>query len=344
MRPLRRAVSVALLFALALAGCGRMGDPIPPGEALLSAPATPTAAGRENRILLRWSAPKTTVGGKRAEAPTAYRVERSQWAPGETPCETCPEAARTAGTVDAAQRRERGEPAEFFSDAALTGGWTYRYRVYPVDDRGREGRPSAPVTISWHALPAPVVHAEPMNRGARILVDASPVAPPPYSFSGLAVYDADGRLRLQLPAGTLAGEILDLPNDRVADFTCRWALAAPDGATLESAAAPLSVTPRDLAPPEPPRELIAMGETRAITLHWLPAVGEPYALIVLERAPEGAEDAAWTELARLPGNTLSYADRGLAPGARYRYRAVALDAAGNPSAPSPVSAARSLGP
>ncbi|MGE0711148.1 MAG: fibronectin type III domain-containing protein [Planctomycetota bacterium] len=101
---------------------------------------------------------------------------------------------------------------------------------------------------------------------------------------------------------------------------------------------------RKAEPPKSPEAPYCLATGKDVTLSWPPVKGA--ASYALERAPEEGEFAPLAStgpeaLDKDSGN-LRFVDRGLAPGAVYRYRVSARDAAGQSSAPSGEGQARVL--
>jgi fibronectin type 3 domain-containing protein len=105
--------------------------------------------------------------------------------------------------------------------------------------------------------------------------------------------------------------------------TYSWTLVAEDGHGNRSLpTAPVTATPRDTLPPAVPAAPTATPRDGAVELSW---PGDPDAASWRVRR-DGAVVATVT--------TPAYRDEGLTNGTAYRYTLVAVDAAGNPSAPS----------
>jgi hypothetical protein len=333
------------IVALLLGGCGRMGDPIAPDRALLSPAGTPALTGTGDGVTLDWTPPYLTAGGKRAPAPAGYLIERSSWSAGQEACDTCAEVTAIVAELDAEKLRLEGKTAERWTDSDLTPGYTYGYRVYPVDSRGRPGNPSVLSRVTWLKVAPPVVNAT--GQDASVLISYIPPEeiPSATTSKGLAVYDDAGRLVLQLPANTAEGSVTGLDNDNPYTFSGRWAVSTAEGWQLQSAPVYFTVTPSDVTSPEPPREVIAFGDREGISLNWLPSRTERYAALIIERktVDDGAEEAGgWTVLARIDGAKISHTDTTAKPGVRYGYRLLSEDGAGNRSEPSPLATARRL--
>jgi hypothetical protein len=96
---------------------------------------------------------------------------------------------------------------------------------------------------------------------------------------------------------------------------------------------------RDVFPPAAPSRLDALPETNLVRLLWEPVAAADLAGYVVFRA-EG--EGAPVRLIEKPVAEPFFDDATVQPGRRYRYTVVAVDAAGNASAPSPEAVAETL--
>lgn len=323
MKHLRLACALAfsLLLPTLLAGCGRMGDPIPPGAALLEPPAELEVRGRDGAFILSWAAPTKTLAGALPEVIRGYAVERQVLPPGEDTCSRCP-------TIP---DHVRETETTSLVDRDLTPEHTYRYRVRAIDYRDREGRSSPWVEATWSAPPpAPDILAFGINGGVRLRV--GPVKSDRFKPVGFAIYSGEGKLLQRIPAGVTEAQIGGFPNDLPVELVARWEEEDLKGRwVLESLPVRLTVIPRDLTPPEPPGAIAVFPDPTGATLHWLGAAGETVATYLIERAEEGG---SWVEAARVPGSQLRFSDTGLVADKVYLYRVSAFDRDSNLSFPS----------
>lgn len=293
-----------------------------PGKISLSAPA--------GELTVSWSAPRDDLAGRAVEGLSGYTVLRGAWTPGDKPCDTCPEDLAPVARLDGEERRARGLPETSWIDPDVRDGWTYRYRVRALDNRGRPGPASAPATLTWTPPAMPRVAATPGDGQATVRWEAGPL-PAGLTPLGARVYGAQGQRLAE--AGTDARETVvgGLENGSAVTLSVRLACKTPEGWDLESAGSPVTVTPQDTTAPVPPSDLVAFGQPGGVELRWLPAGSEPYAEVMVLRA---RESGSFEEIARLPGADTSYVDATAAPGQTYLYTVVALDARGNHSAPT----------
>jgi len=128
-----------LFVALAVAGCGKKTNPIPPRLILPPAIADLRADSIVEGILLRWSAPGPK--GRIAH----FRILRSEEAAAQA-CPGCPQDYRPLAMLkvaDQALRREEGNGFQYL-DTAVAAGHFYSYRISACDSHGHCGEPSAP--------------------------------------------------------------------------------------------------------------------------------------------------------------------------------------------------------
>ena len=104
-------------------------------------------------------------------------------------------------------------------------------------------------------------------------------------------------------------------------------------AAIESApSAPACVTPQDTFAPAPPAGLAAVGGAGVVNLIWDASPASDLAGYLVLRGPAGGDTLQ--PLTPQPIAETRFSDRTAAPGVRYAYAVVAIDKAGNRSAPS----------
>lgn len=318
---IKRALLPAVLLALLLTACGRMGDPIPPGLALLEAPSKPALKSRDGAFVLTWEAPRKTLKGGMAEEIKGYRVSIREWKAGAEPCATCPDVPE----------REEETPSARFYDRALTPGHTYSYKISAIDYRGREGMPSPAITARW-ALPPPqpIVTLTGIDRGVKAVVKLPQDFAPYNKITGVLV-NGPGDFSTRMEPGALTADLGPFENGKEITLSISLEALHNDGYLAESPPVVLKATPVDLDPPEPPSSIAVFGEKDAISIHWMGPRGDPVEAYLVERL---GDDGVWREIARVRGNSLSHADGGVTPGKPVTYRVRAVDRAGNVSPPS----------
>jgi hypothetical protein len=362
-----RALALApLLVALALAGCGKRGDPAPPPRTIPQPVADLTVQQRGFEIVLDFGYPKTTMAGLAlpglAEV-TLYETTRP--APGGAP-----------PALDARELALAAKPLLTLAGAELTGAisgdrMTVRFPIDPAVLAPAVSAAPPPATAA--ATPAPAAEAAPptaryyavrsLATGGEAspfsnvvsLVPRRPPAPPAdleltatkggvtlawkatgEPVEGFRVYRRDAtRTGYGAPLATLAPDAtghLDVTaayGRRYIYTVCALGAKTPP---IESApAGEHEVDYQDRFAPEPPRALRALGGAGEARLLWEASPDPDVAGYVVFRADPGQEFRRVTP-EPVPG--LDHVDGGLASGFVFRYRVAAIDAAGNLGEPS----------
>jgi fibronectin type 3 domain-containing protein len=120
--------------------------------------------------------------------------------------------------------------------------------------------------------------------------------------------------------------------DKEQCFVIRSVAAVGNAAIESDASAPLCITPKDTFPPAPPKGLAAVGSAGSINLIWDANTEADLAGYIILRGD--AAGATLQPLMKEPIKEMRYTDRTAVPGARYAYQVIAVDKAGNRSAPS----------
>ncbi len=234
---------------------------------------------------------------------------------------------RTAVRVlrDGAQVTSLPAATTSWTDTGLVNDRTYSYALVAVDARGNPSQASSPpVTATPTDLTAPAVPT-----GLRAVAgDASaaltwdPGVDP--DLASVRVLQ-DGAVVAELPAGTTSWTATGLVIGRPYGFS----LVAVDGHGNVSAASspPVEVVPVDLTAPSTPTGLVAVPGNRSAVLSWDPVAADDLAAYELL-------DASGAVVARVAAPATSVQLTGLARDHQEAYRVVAVDLAGNRSAPS----------
>ena len=243
------------------------------------------------------------------------------------------------------------------------------YFVVGVNHKGQRGSFSPPQVVPLAPPPAPPANAtiEYDEKGIRLSWDAPgdlprPIQPLPEEgmlkatslsyagrFGGYNVYETSPEAQQasaplpQALTGSLAKPLNESPlgapsflvpglefgKERC--FVVRAATAAGPLVTESDATPPLCLAPRDTFPPAAPKGLSAVGSEGAVSLIWEASTEPDLAGYLVLRAEGNAPAAALTPA---PIKETTFRDATAARGVRYVYTVVAVDGAGNRSAPS----------
>lgn len=296
-----------------MAGCGAVGEPLPP---LLDIPVPATALTaiqRGDQILITWPAPALTTEGvavrpARQGSTRLYRAVydglRSQVSPAEFSA-----AAKEATRVQPGQTTI-SEPA-----SREWAGHTVVYAIQMTNLRDETaGYSNLAVVAVLQPPPAPVVRFR-LSEPAVILEWDAPAG------ASYRVY-RDGLVLATVAGGAYEDRTFEF--DREYKYMVRG-LAQQDAFFAESAdSATLTITPRDTFAPEIPRGVRAVRVQETVELSWTPNTESDLAGYNVYRNG--------TRLNPSPLNTPTFRDS--APGSSPRYKLTAVDRKGNESKPS----------
>jgi hypothetical protein len=360
------------LFALSLAcGCGAPGEPTPPSPAVLVAIKDLAAQQTGEAVQLTFTMPSKTVSGERLTGAPAVEILRGGLKPDGSPdakscgvVETIPGALVGEYRVgDKVQIIDRVSAEEL---RAYPGG-TLAYRVRTRASRRRASAESNTAIVRIRPVPERItsVHAD-VTESA---IDLSWSAPtrtsagdPLPAISEYRVYRGEiepasagaaandlSKAKWKSPLSLLGSATSTTYRDGAFEFgktyvyTVRTVIPG-DGGTIESGdSVPAIVAPRDIFPPAVPQGLVAAvivgSPTNApeVDLSWSSNVETDLAGYHVYRSEQQDTpgELVTPDLLLSP----AYRDTSVQPGRRYWYSVVAVDRAGNESAPSaPVAA------
>jgi hypothetical protein len=113
-------------------GCGKKGDPRPPGVTPPRAISDLRAKIVEAGVILRWSAPETKGGIRN------FKIQRSELPKEGAVCPDCPREYNIIADVsanDPVLAKEEGNIVKYL-DTHIKIGYTYTYRVIVCDTNG----------------------------------------------------------------------------------------------------------------------------------------------------------------------------------------------------------------
>ncbi|MEK7403896.1 MAG: hypothetical protein AAB225_02190 [Acidobacteriota bacterium] len=290
---------------LLLAGCGYVGEPLPPSLNIPERIADLSATERGDKIVLTFTISALTTDGAALTRLGAIELEA-----GETPV---PVAATRPGPV----RLE--VPAR---------DWTGKEVVFRVRVAGRKGRFSnwsnavaLAVVPPLEKPPAP--RAEATAQGVRLQWSGPPEAK-------FRVYRlAEKQKEPELLGEAAKADFLDAGAEygQTYHYSVQAVLKAGRADAESDVSAPVEITPQDRFPPSVPSGIAALAGIQTIELAW---ERNTEADLRGYRVYRAAGDGPFARLAELV-ETPSYSDRKIESGLRYRYTVTAVDINGNES-------------
>jgi hypothetical protein len=288
---------------LLLAGCGYVGDPLPPSLQIPQRILDLQAQQRGDRIIIRFTLPALTTDnvGLRSLRSVDLRAGEGQ----------IPVPSAKPGPVEL---------------EVASGDWIGKeivFRVRSESPRGRWSEWSNEVTLAITKPLAPPANlrAAATAQGVELSWDSA----------------ASGFRVLRLAPGDPSPQVVAEPAsprfvDAAAEFGKRYeySVEAREGASLSPRSQAVSITPVDTFPPAVPSGLEAVAGISSIELSWdPPAEADLAGYFVLRAAGEGRLQKTGERIA-----APSYSDKDVRSGTSYRYAIVSVDTLGNESEPS----------
>ncbi len=277
-----------------------------------SVPSGLTATAGTNQVALSWSASTDNV------AVTGYRVYRS-----------------SGGGAYAQVAAPSGSS---YTDAGLTNGTAYSYKVSAIDGSANASAQSAAATATPADTQAPSVPtALAATAGAGQVSLTWTASTDNVAVTGYRVYRSSGGGAYALVASPATPYYTDTGLTNGTAYS--YKVAAVDGAANASAQSSVAtatpVPPADTIAPSVPTGLTATGGTAQVVLGW--SASTDNVGVTGYRVYRSSGGGAYAQVATPVG--ASYTDTGLTNGTAYSYKVAAVDAAGNLSAQSAVATA-----
>jgi len=369
-----RTSSIAFLFLSLVAissfttSCGVPGEPVPPSPPIPTAIRDLTAKQIGDGVLLSFTLPnKSTLGERLTQTPT-MEVFRGRLQADGTPdmrsfrqVDVVP--AAVLGTyvkqgsvefVDAVSPDEiRANPGELVVYSVRTrvserkisaDSNLVNVNLYPVPERiGKIDleETERSLRLKWNA-PQQTSGGAPLSAISEYRVYRGEVDPASAPQAEKDIRSAVWKLPLLLIASPEEPDYQDKGFDygKTYAYVVR-SVVNEEGVTRESGdSVPVIVTPKDIFPPEAPRDVVAAvlgggpGEAAVVDLSWSLNVETDLAGYRVYRSE--SEGARGTALTPEPLPTPAYRDAAVQSGHRYWYSVSAVDRAGNESSPSAV--------
>jgi len=320
--PARR--SLLAPFALLLAGCGYVGDPLPPTLDIPRRVTDLRVRQRADRLLVDFTIPELTTEGLalglakvdlRAGPYTREPFDAEAWAAGARPLDTS---------------NLKPGPAHLEVDA---GAWIGREAFWRVRLFGHKGRDSGwSDFVAFRVVPPP---QPPAGFGAEATAEGVRLSWT--EETTLRILRGSGK---QPPAdvATVSGRGWLDSNVRFGEtyeYAARTVIRSGESTATSELTAPVVITPLDTFPPAVPQALAALAASSSIELTWEQNTESDLRGYYVYRAVGDGEFERLGDLRQVPG----LSDRDVKPATRYRYSVSAVDRNGNQSARSaPVEA------
>ncbi|MBZ0112456.1 MAG: hypothetical protein K8J08_08355 [Thermoanaerobaculia bacterium] len=336
-------MTVAIL-AVALSGCGKKGDPLPPLRTIPN-PTRDLAVTQQGDVLsLRMSYPSTTTDGALLpglDAVELWQTVRPVADPERPPVVEAREFEATANRLLVIQGPEllaATEGAQLVSRLPLSGlaEDPVQLHVFAIRSLATGGELSAFSNLV-HLVPEPAptppgnVSMEPGPEGILLHWDA-----PPEPLEGYNIYRRPAQAHgYAAPLAFKPAESVEFL-DETARFEQRYiytvtAVSSRDPLRESSFSKEREVEYIDIFPPAPPSDLVALPRTGGADLVWRPSPDADTVGYVVYRADPGLD---FLRITPDPLTSPELTDAGLASGVTYRYQVSAVDGEGNEGPPS----------
>ena len=348
-----------LCAALLHASCGAPAEPQPRHPTLPARITDLAAVERGDGALLTFTPPAKSTEGKRLAASPTIEILRG-FAPagaaapppgGLAVVYTLPgQVLNTYLESGRVEFRDALDPQEIVRHAGAPVFYAVRCRV----TRRAASEDSNLASFVVHPAPAAIaeVRATVVEQGVQLAWQAPSTVSggaPLTALEGFRIYRAAAPAA---PAGEKRREepalLASPPSPQYLDSQIEWgktyvytlrAVARAGADSVESAdSPPVEVTPKDIFPPAPPVDLVAVfvpaagAAPAAVELSWSISPEPDAAGYYVYRAGEGEAKAQRVTPGLLP--TPAFRDTSVVPGARYTYSVSAVDRSGNESRPS----------
>jgi hypothetical protein len=344
-----------LLLFIALSGCGKRRPPLPPLERVQQRTELLSGVQRGNQVILSWPAPQRNAPDSSVQSIRridVYRLAEKPGAPLPLTEEEFSSRSTLIGSVTYDQIKAAGQELTYTDTLELAGEPTrLRYAVRYVNAAGQRAAFSNFLKIEPAAriAQAPTLTKKDEAENGITITWQPPAAnidgSTPANLLGYNVYRMDESqteisptpLNTAPVAGTQYTD-KDFEFGQNYRYVVRSVSLGTEGAQVESLNSnALPVSPRDIFPPSAPSLLPPGAAPGGISL-FFPANPEPDVVgyNIYRSTDENLPKDRWTKLNSTPLTRTTFLDENVEPGKRYYYYLIAIDKAGNVSAPSEV--------
>jgi len=297
------------MFLLSAASCGRVGDIIPPGSVVPSAPGGVLAELKEGSVILVWEIPRRDTAGESMDDLAGFTVMRAELSEDEDDCPcNYGEVARIDLEYPVGAIVRGGRVAWSDSGETLQPGSRYSYMIVPYNTDGYEGTGAETGPVDYVMPPAEVagLSAEPGEGQVRLYWEDVPDA------AGYRVYRmSEEDSPIETPINRDPVTEPEFTDDGLTNnVTYYYAVSALAGTrppyTEGPASAPVFAAPADRTPPPPPSGLVAVEGDGFVLLSWEPVIVKDLKGYHVYREDEGAGMAV--RLTEEPTRHLTYRD------------------------------------
>ena len=308
-----------LVFVVFLAGCGYVGDPLPPLANIPAKVEDLAAVQRGARIIVQFTIPEMTTEGIAIKTPPRVDLRIG-----------------TAADPTAWAAQARKIPEGRLPYSIPSEDWTGQEVAIAVNVIGANGKESGWSNLVNLPIVAPPpqpasVRADPTHEGVRLTWQG-----PPGEFR---VFRSSREEKNFAPVATVSENTW---TDHSSEFgkpylyLVQRIVKLDDRRQAESEPSEeVAITPRDLFPPTVPTGLRANASIDSIELSW---ERSPESDLAGYRIYRSVADGAFEKIADT-GQIPAFSDRAVERGKQYRYAVTSIDQAGNESTKSAVAEA-----
>lgn len=343
-------VSLSLFLLVFKAGCGKIGDPLPPIPRARLIVDELSVEQQGTRLVL--SFPFTRTTRTRLQRVDVYRLIEPPNAPMGLPVESFSQQAHVIHSITADQIPLNNSRITYNDELDLKAGQRnarYRYAVRLINAAGQAA------DFSNYAIITPLFSLSLPPSGLRAKQSETQIEiawnPPqanvnetsPANVAGYNIYRREGESLYRINTEPLREPRFIDRNFQFGanyQYLVRSLSLAPGVASLNSAiesddSAPLVHTPKDTFPPAPPKPITIASINSLVSLFW-PLNAEPDVVgyNIYRAEDENTPAERWIKLNPEPHKTASFRDERVQVGKKYFYQITAVDIYGNESARS----------